>query len=334
VRKHLSLVANLTQERGPDGARISREHPLEVATVARPTAPATPVHSPQHQHDVSVQPSAEQLPRPYSAPALAERGEAGDATRPPAASSPSIISSQLQSPFLDPAADGTALDAHSDTASGQQMGKDSVCSSPASAAASAGQPPQLRVQTSAAATVSPFAAPAALDDAEQLEAASSEPPPPQTPPHSPPRVSHSLERVQLPEDGDSFGSLPAVGLAASQQAEASADTWEASPEAHQASVVAAVDEAEERLAAAEAGHLQQEADAPDPKHPSGGHDQFSIAIRNCRMLGPGLPHSLASGGIGAEQIIRELMPQVNRRTQTMHTSEACMQGVVCRGGVE
>ena len=181
--------------------------------------------------------------------------------------------------------------------------------------------------------MSPFAATAALDAAssgsEQLEAASSEPPPPQTPPHSPPRVSHSLERVQPPGEGDSFRSLPAVGAAASQPAEASADLWEASPEAHQALVAAAVGEAEERVAAAEAGHPQQEADAPDPKHPPGGHDQFSIAIRNCRMLGPGLPHSLASGGVGAEQIIRELLPQVSRRTQ----ADGCKQGLVCGEGV-
>jgi hypothetical protein len=109
--------------------------------------------------------------------------------------------------------------------------------------------------------------------------------------------------------------------------------WAASPEAHQASVAAAVGEADERVAAAEAGHLQQEADAPDPKHPPGGHDQFSLTIRNCRMLGPGLPHSLASGGIGAEQIIRELLPQVCRRTQSMYISGTYMHEVICGEGV-
>ena len=99
--------------------------------------------------------------------------------------------------------------------------------------------------------------------------------------------------------------------------------WAASPEAHQASVVAAVDEAEERVVAAAAGHPQREVETPDPKHPPGGHDQFSIAIRNCRMLGPGLPHSLASGGIGAEQIIRELMPQVSKIKRPVDISETC-----------
>lgn len=335
---HHCLHAML-QDKGPGGGRISREHLLEVATVARPTAPESPMHGPQKPQQHQRQPQkqqpplqhgAQQLPRPYSAPTLVQSPALGDVTTAASAgggaASPGSASLDVQRPSAaaQPAPDGTS------PSLGRQSSKDAVAgslpSSPSSTApgspeppptpsdaAVASGPPDLRVQTSASPAASPFAAaPGQERPAQEADAAGSEPPPPVTPPHSPPRASHSLSRAEQSADEEGSHGAPAVDTEPAQQTAQSPSPAAASAEERQAAVAAASGEAAERVAAAEAGIVQEAAELPDPKHRPGGHDQFSITIRNCRMLGPGLPHSLASGGIGTEHVIRELMPQVSR----------------------
>ena len=143
--------------------------------------------------------------------------------------------------------------------------------------------PSLTVQT------------AAPDVAADDEAGSSdEPQPPETPPRSPPRAASQQEPLATSPPaaagpvevssglvGDSSGVQPPDSSAAAQGLAANLP-------------LAAEDVAEEAQ--------------PGQKD---GVEQFSIVIRNCRLLGPGLPHTLAAAaGLQQEQVIKELTLQV------------------------
>lgn len=323
------------QEKGPDGGRISREHPLELATLAKPTAPESP------EQQSPREPLPLEMHRPHSAPALAQETE-----EPAAASPQGGVLEQSSSPgsTLPDGAGGKAGPEHADgqadastavspvagasadsstAATAQPGGLDHAAAGPSAdmqpsgSAPVAAQPPQLHVQTSApeAASpgVSPFAAVPAAGQAPQQDAnaADGEPPPPLTPPHSPPRVSHSIERTQQSADEDSAHSPPAATRVDAQSLQHWPDMADTAADAPHS--IATEGQASERVAVAEADVPQEDAHPPSSHHPQGGHEQFSILVRNCRMLGPGLPHSLASrGGAAQEQVIRELMPQVGR----------------------
>jgi len=356
------------QSEGPDGARISREHLLEVSILAKPIAPESPQrlprpHStpaiPQHESDMA---EAVLAPSAFAAAAAAAMADSPDAAGSLEAAAPSggaggsrkvsvssgsggsravgSSGSMKASPADGWEAAVEGASPRTDWQSLEGAASNEAASSPAAPAgghaASApadlqaslldqGPRPQLRVATALPPAAEAAAAPdAAAEAGAEGEAGSSggtaaegEPAGPATPPHSPPRVSLGGERLEQSADEDSGHSPTHLAATAGERQRVG---WDDLPGTAAAAEAAAVDTqaggaaeafaAAERHDAAAADNWQQEAEPPaDP--PVKGVEQFSILVRNCRALGPGLPPSLAAGtGFQHEAVICELMPQV------------------------